>query len=159
MKTTTLASAADRSITAIRTFDAPRELVWKAYTQPEYIRRWWVCDAMAMTVCDVDLRAGGEYRYVARMENGEEMPMKGVFREVTPPDRLVCTQIYDVAPYHETAALVTVTLTERDGKTELQSRIVFPNDESFSGSSDSGMEAGMGIAIDRLGDVVEELSA
>ncbi|RYG38511.1 ATPase [bacterium] len=159
MQTITQTSATERSITAIRTFDAPKRLVWRAYTEPDLIRRWWVCDTMTMTVCDVDLRVGGEYRYVARVASGEEVPMKGTFSEVTPPDRLLCTQIYDVAPYNEHAADVTVTLTEKDAQTELVTKIVFPTVDSYEGAAATGMEAGMGVTIDRLADVVGDLAA
>lgn len=150
---------ARREIAGSCLIDAPPEIVWEASLKPELIRRWWVCPTMSMPVCDVDPRVGGAYRFVGRDADGLEIPMKGVYQEVVPFERVVHTEIFDVEPYNQHEALVTVTLQARGGKTELVSRIVFPSPEIFEGAAATGMETGMGLALDRLAALAERLAA
>src|SRR5260221_14208184 len=82
----------DREIAFERDFDAPRELVWKAWTRPEYFRRWYGCSTVSLAVCEIDLRVGGAYRYVMRGADGAEFAISGIYREVVPPQRLVYTE-------------------------------------------------------------------
>ena len=146
-------------IAMTRLIDAPREVVWDACNLPEHVRRWWGCGEMTTPVCEIDLRPGGAYRIVSRDPSGAEYPMKGVYREVVRPLRTVCTQVYDAPPFDALEAIVTVTLTEKEGKTELRSEIAFPTVDAFEGARASGMEAGMAESLDRLVVVANELNA
>ena len=102
-----------------RDFDAPRSLVFEAYTKPELLKRWlFGPDGWSFAVCEIDLKVGGKYRYVWRHEDGREMGMGGVYREIVPPERLVCTELFD-EDWTGGEALGTIVLTEKDGKTTL----------------------------------------
>ena len=98
-----------------RVFDAPRELVFEAWTNPEHMRRWLGPRRLTWVVCDVDLRVGGAYRWVQRAPDGQEYKFHGVYREVVRPEKLVFTFVFELAPEHE--AIETLTLTEQGGKT------------------------------------------
>src|SRR5690606_5079811 len=92
----TLTLPSEREILLTRAFAAPRRLVFAAWTQPEHVVRWWGgCRAMTMPVCEIDLRVGGQFRYLLRMPDGSEFPFKGEYREVVAPEKLVHTQIFD----------------------------------------------------------------
>ncbi len=108
----------DEQILIEREFDAPRELVFRAYTEPELVRRWWPGKRGEMSVAEIDLRVGGAWRYAMLAEGGFEVAFHGEFREIEAPDRLVNTEAYEGIPDpDEHAGLVTVTLTEKDGRT------------------------------------------
>lgn len=154
--TKTHADPSAREIVATTHIDASPQDLWAASENPELIRRWWVCGEMTMPVCENDLRVGGAFRYVARMPDGSEHPMRGVYREVAPHTRIVHTQVYE--PFPDIEALVTVTFEEREGGTDFTSRIVFPSDEAYQGATASGMESGMGSAIDRMAEVARRTS-
>src|SRR5262249_8384065 len=111
-------ASGDRAIVMTRDFDAPRALVYEAWTRPELVSRWLLGPSgWTMPVCEIDLRAGGRYRYVWRKEKtGEQMAMGGVFREVVPPERLVATEAFE-QPWYPGEAVNTTTLVERDGRT------------------------------------------
>lgn len=155
----TLTTPSDREIVLQRTFDAPAALVFEAMTKPEHVRRWFGCSQASLTVCEIDLRVGGAYRYVMSMGDGQEFPFKGEYKEITPPSRLVFTQIFDVPPINEHPALVTATFEERDGQTTLTETILHDSRESRDGHLSSDMEQGAGEAYDRLADVVDELQS
>jgi len=108
---------ADNQILITRDFDAPRHLVYRAWTTPELIRRWWSGDRGEVTSAEVDLRVGGSWRYVMVANGGFEVAFHGEFREIVPNERIVSTEIYEAVP--EAMALNTLTLTERDGRTTL----------------------------------------
>jgi len=144
----------DREILMSRKLDAPRALVFEVWTKPEHIVRWWGCGTMSMPVCDADLRPGGTYRYVLREDNGQEHPFTGTYRVVEPPSRLVHTQIYDVAPFNEHEAEVTVTFTEEDGVTTVSERVRHASQAARDGHLQSGMEEGAATSFDRLEDLV-----
>ncbi len=148
----------DREIVVTRDFDAPRDLVFEASTNPLHVPRWWICDAMTMPVCEINLRPGGAFRFVMRDADGTEYPMKGVYREVVRPERIVHTQILDVEPYADREALVTVTFEDWDGQTRLTSRICFSTPEDRAGAAATGMKSGMAIALDRLAEVVRTIA-
>jgi uncharacterized protein YndB with AHSA1/START domain len=108
---------ADTQILITREFDAPRHLVWKAYTTPDLIARWWGGEHGKVTSVEVDLRVGGTWRYVLTANEGFEVAFHGEYREISEPERLVNTEIYEGAP--EGVGVVTTTLTESDGRTTL----------------------------------------
>lgn len=145
----------DREIVLTRTFDAPRRLVFEAWTRPEHVRRWWGgCNETALVVCDIDLRVGGEFRYVMRGTDGQDYPFKGVYREIAPPERLVHTQIFDVEPYSASEAVITVIFEEHEGRTTMTETIAHPSREARDGHLQSGMEHGAASALDRLAELL-----
>jgi uncharacterized protein YndB with AHSA1/START domain len=148
----------DREIVLTRLFDAPRHLVFAAMTQPEHVKRWWGClnEGYSVPVCEIDLRPGGAWRFVNRTPKGEDAEFYGVYREVTPPERLVFTEIY--APYPEVESIVTSEFTEENGKTRLTATCVYPSIEVRDMVVSSGMSKGAAISYDRLEDLVRELA-
>lgn len=115
----TVTTPSDREIAMTRVLDAPRHLVFEAYTRPELLQRWLGVQAgWSWAVCEVDLRVGGAYRYLWRGPEGAEMGMGGVYREVVPPERIVATEKFDQS-WYPGEAVTTVTLVERDGRTTL----------------------------------------
>ena len=139
----------DTEILITRTFEAPRALLFEAITQPEHVRNWYGCAVMAMTVCEIDLRVGGKWRYVLRMPDGSEHGFHGQYREIDAPARLVSTENYEpIGPGHEMVA--TVTLDEKNGRTVFKNRITYPTKADRDGHLGSGMEAGMQESYDRL---------
>ena len=113
----TMILPSDREIVLTRVFDAPRRLVFEAWTKPEHVRRWYGCRAFEMTACEIDLRVGGAYRYTLRAPDGVTHTVQGVYREIVPPGRLVYTEQYVTAGFTSDTALVTVLLAEHDGMT------------------------------------------
>lgn len=148
----------DREILLTRTFDAPRRLVFDAMTRAEHLRRWWGPRGHTMTVCEVDNRQGGAYRFVLRTADGMDCPFKGVYRELAPPERIVLTQIFDVEPYSRSEAVVTIVLTEQGGRTTLRATMRFQSVEERDGMIRSGMEHGAAESYDRLADLLQELA-
>jgi uncharacterized protein YndB with AHSA1/START domain len=123
----------EREVVMSRVFNAPRALVFDAWTRPELFARWFGPRGWTVPVCEIDLRPGGSYRYVLRRLSGEEMVMHGVYREVLPPERLVYTEAFEGfeevgwRPQDET--VITAILIERDGKTTWTSTILYPSQE------------------------------
>jgi uncharacterized protein YndB with AHSA1/START domain len=148
----------DHEIRMTRTFDAPRELVWTATTRPEHLKRWWGCDQFELTVCDIDLRVGGGYRYVMRGADGSEHRFKGVYREVIRPQRLVHTQIYDIEPYADREAVATITFDDDHGRTRYTSTLAHTSREDRDAHIASGVEAGAIASLDRLADLLLTLT-
>lgn len=147
---------ADNQILITRDFDAPRHLVYRAWTTPELIRRWWSGDRGEVTSAEVDLRVGGGWRYVMVANGGFEVAFHGEFREIVPNERIVSTEIYEAVP--DVLALNTLTLTERDGRTTL-SILVEHGERRFRDLHvESGMEAGMQEALDHLEQVARSLA-
>ena len=141
----------DREIVVTRVFDAPRRLVFDAYTKPELVKRWLLGpEGWSMPVCEIDLREGGKYRYVWRKDaDGQEMGMGGIFREVVPPDRIVATEKFDEA-WYPGEALDTITLTEQEGKTTLRQTILYNSRQTRDAVLKSPMQYGMAASYDRL---------
>jgi uncharacterized protein YndB with AHSA1/START domain len=149
----------DLEIAMTRAFDAPRDLVFEVWTNPEHVRHWWGWRTSTMIVCEADVRPGGAWRYVSREADGTEVPFTGVYREVARPDRLVYTEIYDVPPFNEgEPAVTTVTFDERDGRTTVVSTSLFPSKEVRDGVLQSGMEAGAAESMDRLAERLTTLA-
>jgi uncharacterized protein YndB with AHSA1/START domain len=148
---TTTVYAAGEEFVMERVFDAPRELVWKALTDPQAIPRWWGPRETTMTVAEMDVRPGGTWRWISHSSDGDA-PFKGEYLEVVPPERLVHTEIFDVEPFNADgqAALVTILLEAVDGKTKLTSRSRFPSAEALEGALATGMVGGAIESWDRL---------
>ncbi len=113
----TMILPSDREIVLTRVFDAPRRLVFEAWTRPEHVRRWYGCRAFEMTACEIDLSVGGAWRYVLRGPDGVTHTMRGCYREISPPGRLVFTEQYAAQGFTSTEALVRVLFAEHDGMT------------------------------------------
>jgi uncharacterized protein YndB with AHSA1/START domain len=142
---------ADEQILITREFDAPKHLVYKAWTTPELVRRWWHANRGEMTVADIDLRVGGMWRYVMVAEGDFEVGFHGEYRELVPDERIVSTEVYEGIPDAEShAALNTLTLTEDEGRTTLSILVEHKNREDRDAHIDSGMEAGLQDALDLL---------
>ncbi len=153
------AEPGQKTIVMERMFDAPRRLVFEALTKPEYLKRWWGGNCAKLVGCDIDLRVGGAYRFVSRVEGGDEYAFKGVYREIAPPGRLVYTQIFDVPPYNteEYQAIVTTDLEERDNKTFVRVVIEHASVEGRDQHVATGMEVGVRQSHDALDDLLVEL--
>ena len=141
----------DREIQVTREFDAPRRLVFDAFTRPELIRQWLLGPpGWTMPVCDIDLRVGGAYRYVWRSDqDGSQMGMGGVFREIVPLERIVATERFDEAWYPGEAVDTTVFVETR-GITRTTITVLYETQEARDTASRSGMEQGMAAGYDRL---------
>jgi uncharacterized protein YndB with AHSA1/START domain len=146
----------DREIVLTRLFDAPPRLVFDAMTKPEHVRRWWGCldDRYGVTVCEIDLRPGGAWRFVGRGPSGE-YGFHGVYREIAAPERLVYTEIYD--PFPDVESIVTSILTKEGGKTRLTVTALYPSLEVRDSVLQTGMTGGAAISYDRLEEVARDL--
>ena len=150
------ATPSDREIRLTRLFDASRELVWEAMSKPEHVRRWWgiLSDEHSVTTCEIDLRPGGRWRFVGRGPQGE-YAFSGEYREVTPPERVVFTEIFE--PFFDGPSLVTAMLTEENGKTRLTVTAEYQSRDVRDMVMGTGMTTGAAISYDRLEEVVQEL--
>lgn len=138
----------DTQILITREFDAPRHLVFRAWTTPELIRRWWTADKGQATIVEVDLRVGGAWRYVMTANAGFEVAFHGVYREIVPNERLVSTEVYEAMPDEE--AVNTLTLTETDRRTSMSLLVEHASRTARDLHVDSGMEGGLQEALDQL---------
>jgi uncharacterized protein YndB with AHSA1/START domain len=138
----------DTQILITREFDAPKHLVWKAYTTPDLVARWWAGERAKVTSAEIDLRVGGTWRYVATANEGFEVAFHGEYREVSAPDRLVTTEIFEGAP--EGVGLVTTTFTELDRRTTMTQLCEYGDKAVRDMVIDSGMEGGMQESLDQL---------
>jgi uncharacterized protein YndB with AHSA1/START domain len=145
----------DTQILITREFDAPAHLVYRACTEPELVRRWWSGQRGEVTVCEIDLRVGGRWRYAMAANNGAEVAFYGEYREIVPDQRIVNTEIYE--PFPDAPAVTTMTLVERDGRTTLTTLVQHTCQEHRDGHVNSGMEAGMQEAFDLLEEVARSL--
>jgi PhnB protein len=145
----TLTLPSDREIVLSRVFNAPRHLVFDAWTKPEHMKHWYGCSFATLRACEIDLRPGGAYRFVMQA-NGADHTMRGIYREIARPDRLVYTEGYVTEGFASNEALVTVTFVERDGKTTLTSTILHGSIEDRDAHLKSGMEHGAAETLDRL---------
>jgi uncharacterized protein YndB with AHSA1/START domain len=147
----------DLEIEMTRLFDAPRHLVFEALHTPEHIQRWWgiLGEGYSVPVCEMDLRPGGKWRFVNQTPSGESVGFYGEIMEVTPPERIVYTEIFE--PFPDSGSVVTAVLTEENGKTRLTVNCVYPSREVRDMVIDSGMEGGAATSYDRLEEVASEL--
>jgi uncharacterized protein YndB with AHSA1/START domain len=151
----TLTFPSDLEILMTRSFDAPRRLVFDAYTKPEHLVHWWGLRGSTMSVCEVDCRPGGAWRFVVRSADGREDRFSGVYREVVAPERLVSTERYDEPAAGYPEWLSTTTFEERDGKTTVTSRILHTSVQNRDGHLGSGMERGANECLNRLVEYLE----
>lgn len=151
-----VSTPSDREIRLTRLFNAPRALVFEAMTRPEHVRRWWgnLGDGYSVPVCEIDLRVGGAWRFVNRHPKGDA-EFYGEYREVTPPSRLVFTEIY--APFPDSPSLVTSEFADEGGRTRLTVTALYPSQDVRDTVIASGMSKGAAISYDRLEDLVAEL--
>lgn len=147
----------DREIAMTRVFDAPRCLVFDAWTKPELLKRWLgVRGGWTFAVCEVDLKVGGAYRFVWRGTGGDELAMGGVYREIVRPERLVNTEKFD-DPWYSGEALDTMVLVEQDGKTTCTTTVRYESLEARDGVLSSGMETGVAESYDKLDELLASI--
>jgi uncharacterized protein YndB with AHSA1/START domain len=149
-----ITTPSDRELAMIRSFDAPRNLVWDAWTKPELIKQWLgVRGGWTFAVCEVDLKVGGKYRYVWRGPTGTEMGMGGVFREVVKPKRMVATEKFDDA-WYEGDAVDTTTFVESGGKTTVTTTVQYASKAVRDAVLKTPMEKGVAESYDKLDEVL-----
>lgn len=149
----------DREIAMTRVFDAPRRLVFDAYTKPELLQRWLgVQNGWSLAVCEIDLRVGGTYRYVWRRPDGREMGMRGVYREIVAPERVVATESFD-DPWYEGEAVGTTEFVEQGGMTTLTITVLYASKEVRDAVLRSPMEEGVARSFDKLAELLASVSA
>ena len=151
---TKIALPSDRTILITREFDAPRELVFKAMTDPTLVVRWWGPRKYETIVDTMDVRPGGRWRMRNRGSDGSEYAFRGEFREIVPPERIVQTFEYEPMAGH--ISVETATLSERDGRTVLTVRTEFSSKEDRDGMIQSGMESGLKESYERLDELLAE---
>ncbi len=148
----------DEQILITREFDAPKHLVFEAWTNPELVKRWWHANRGEVTLVEIDLRVGGRWRQVMVTPDGFEVGFHGEYREVVPDERIVSTEVYEGIPNgQESATLNTVTFADEDGRTTLTLLIEAPSGEVRDAVIASGMEDGLQDALDLLDEVAGSL--
>jgi len=154
----------DQTIRMTRVFDAPAELVFRAWTEPKYVRRWWICDTagMRMTTCDIDLTVGGRWHWITEMPQGA-FGFFGHYREIEPGQRLVYSENFQADPSVEPAwdgpteaSIVHLTLREQDGQTVMVSSARYESKALRDYVLSTGMEQGAGQALDRLAAIIAD---
>jgi uncharacterized protein YndB with AHSA1/START domain len=152
----TLTTPSDTEVVVTRSFDAPRELVWSAYTEPEHLTQWMGgFSGWTMPVCEFEPVPDKAYRFAWRKDDGEEMEITGVVKEVVPPERLVTTEEWG-GDWPE--ALTTVEFTEADGRTTITTTVVYPTLEARDAALGTGMTDGMATSYDRLETLLARLA-
>jgi uncharacterized protein YndB with AHSA1/START domain len=146
----TLTMPSDREIFITRAFAAPRRLVWEALTEPTHVVHWWGPRGSTLSVCEIDFRPGGAWRFVLRDSDGRDCRFKGVYHEIMPPERLVATECFDEPSLGSPEWRTTLTLEEYDGKTTMKSLILHKSREARDGHLASGMKEGAAETFDRL---------
>lgn len=154
--TAELTLPSEKEILFTREFDAPKGLVYRAYTTPELIKRWWGGSHGKVTVAEVDPRVGGSWRYVLIANEGTEVAFHGVFREIVANERIVNTEVYEAMPDGE--ALVTVTFAEEEGRTRMEMLTEMESKEAREGLLESGMESGLQEGLDLIERIAIELA-
>jgi uncharacterized protein YndB with AHSA1/START domain len=146
----------EREILMTRRFEAPRRLVFDAYTKPEHLPHWMLGpEGWTMTLCEIDFRAGGKWRFGWSHVKGQKMEMQGVYQEVSPPERIVSTESWG-GPWPET--LNTTTFTEDGVETTIACRILYPSQEARDAALKSGMKEGVALSYNRLAAVLARLA-
>ena len=145
----------DTQILITREFDAPARLVYRAWTEPDLVRRWWSADRGEVTSVDIDLRVGGAWRFVMTANAGFEVAFHGEYREIVPAQRMVWTEVFEGMPDAE--ALSTITFSEADGHTTVRILVEHTSQEHRDAHVNSGMEDGLQEALDQLEEVARSL--
>lgn len=152
-----LTTPTDREIVMARVFDAPRQLVFDALTKPELLKRWLLGPPRwTLTVCEIDLKVGGAYRFLWRNPDGTEMGMRGVYREVVPPERFVNTEKFDQA-WYPGEAMVSNVLAEQGGKTTLTLTVHYASQAARDAVLKTPMKDGVAMGYDRLAELLPSL--
>lgn len=146
----------DREIVLTQVFDAPRHMVFDAFTKPELLKRWFGPHGWSLVVCEVDLKVGGSFRFVLRGPDGTEMGMRGLYREIVPPERSVHVESFDDYPGE---ALITTVLVEQAGKTTLTATLLYDSREIRDAVIKSGMEHGAAESYDKLAELLASAEA
>lgn len=141
----------DREIVMTRVFDAPREMVFDAFSKPELLKQWFGPRGWSLVVCEVDLRIGGGFRFVLRGPDGREMGMRGVYREIVPPERSVHMESFDDFPGE---SQVTAVFVEQGGKTTMTATVLYPSPQIRDAVIHSGMEHGAAESYDKLAELL-----
>ncbi len=153
----TVTLPSDREIAMTRVLDAPRQLVYGAWTKPELLKRWLgVFGGRTMAVCEIDLKVGGGYRYLWRGPDGAEMGMRGVYREIVPAERIVCTEVFD-QPWYEGEAVDTLTFVELGGKTTATTTVLYASKAVRDAVLKSPMEHGVAAGYDKLEELLQTM--
>jgi len=159
--TATVTLPTDEQILITREFDAPKHLVYKAFTTPELVKRWWHAKRGEMTIAEIDLQVGGKWRYVMVADGGIEVGFHGEYREIVPNERIVSTEVFEGLPEgvseEEGATVNTATFIEADGRTTVTILVQAANKVSRDAIIESGMEAGLQDAMDLLEQVAVSL--
>ena len=157
----TLTLPSDEQILITRVFDAPRQLVYKAWTTPELVKRWWHANRGQVTVVEIDLRVGGRWRYLMVADDGTEVGFHGEYREIVSDEQIVSTEVYEGLPpgvsEEQGGTINTATFAETDGRTTLTLLIQATSKISRDAIIDSGMEAGLHDALDLLEQTAKSL--
>ena len=153
-RTASVTLPTDEQILITREFDAPRHLVFRAFTTPELVRRWWHAKRGEMTTCEIDLRVGGAWRYAMVTPDGMEVAFHGEYLEIVPDERVVSTEFYEGVPDDvaeaDATTVNTATFVEEDGRTTLSILVQAPNRITRDAIVESGMEDGLQDALDLL---------
>jgi uncharacterized protein YndB with AHSA1/START domain len=151
----------DEQILITREFDAPKHLVYKAFTTPELVKRWWHAKRGEMSIAEIDLQVGGKWRYVMVADGGIEVGFHGEYREIVPNERIVSTEVFEGLPEgvseEEGATVNTATFLEADGRTTVTILVQAANKVSRDAIIESGMEGGLQDALDLLEQVAVSL--
>jgi len=153
----TVTTPSERELLMTREFNAPRALVFEAWTKPEHVSRWFGPRTFTLPVCEIDLRAGGRYHYVMRGPDGADYPMGGDFIEIDPPGRLVYTDRFEIEGMPERESVITLTLDEHDGKTVMTMHTLYQSAEDMQAVLAMQMVEGMTETLDRLAELLETL--
>ncbi|MEQ1885650.1 MAG: SRPBCC domain-containing protein [Bryobacteraceae bacterium] len=151
-----IALPSEREIILRRVFHAPRALVFEMLTKCEHLKRWWGPRSCPLVECEMDARPGGTWRYVSQMADGTRAYFKGTYHQIVPPETIVATECFDEPRLGSPEWLATVTLTEKDGRTTLTSRIEHPSQQARDGHLGSGMEWGAAETFDRLAELLAQ---
>lgn len=154
----TVTLPSDREIVFTRIFARPRHLLFEAWTKPEHLLKWCGCEGSSLTLCEADLRPGGQWRRVMRMPDGSEHGFHGVYREIVPNERLVYTECYEMPSIGSPEWLTTVLFEEVGGLTKLTHSILHNSKEVRDGHLQAGMEAGTIQTLNRLDDHVASMA-
>jgi len=154
----TLTTPGDREIQMSRVFDAPRAMVYEAFTKPALLKRWLgVHNGWTMPVCEIDLKVGGRFRYEWQNPNGTKMGMGGVYREIVPAEKIVATEKFDES-WYPGEAVGTTTFVERDGKTTLLMAVLYESSEARDAVLKTPMEQGVAAGLDTLANVLKSVA-
>jgi uncharacterized protein YndB with AHSA1/START domain len=153
---TTFTTPSDQELVITRVVDAPRSLVWEAWTSTEHVPNWLLGpEGWTMPVCEIDLRPGGAWHFVWRRSDGSEMEMRGAYREIAPPERLVSTESWG-GDWPET--LNTLVLSEQDGQTTITQTVLYPSKDARDAALETGMKDGASESFDRLAEYLRTMA-